>query len=74
MLSEVRGHSYMLFPFLNPSKYEIDNIASSIHLKSLSLGLSFYQKFTGKSVKIFYRFTGKMVSVNFGKYQIHSRT
>jgi hypothetical protein len=31
------------------------------------LGLSFYQKFTGKSVKMFYRFTGKKVSVNFGK-------
>ena len=32
------------------------------------LGLSFYRKFTGKSVKLFYRFTGKIGSVNPGKY------
>ncbi len=30
-------------------------------------GLSFYRKFTGKSVKLFYRFAGKKNSVNFGK-------
>ena len=35
-----------------------------------TLGLSFYQKFTGKSVKNFYRFTGKIVSVNSSKHQL----
>jgi len=32
------------------------------------VGLSFYRKFTGKSVKLFNRFTGKIRSVNSGKY------
>ncbi len=45
--------------------YDLENFlaAAGGHL----VGLSFYRKFTGKSVKLFYRFTGKLESVNFGK-------
>jgi hypothetical protein len=45
---------------------------TAMHLNKgpFKLGLSFYRKFTGKSVKLFYRFTGKKDSVNFGKSKL----
>ena len=38
---------------------EFEDFFSKKKKPAILLGLSFYRKFTGKSVKLFYRFTGK---------------
>jgi hypothetical protein len=64
---------YLLFQYIRWNFCLIQslfkNLISLITSLLLILGLSFYRKFTGKSVKMFYRFAlGKLVLVNFGKY------